>query len=280
MVQTVTCTSTVGSGTWTISGAATAHECLDEGIASADDTTTRIFTGLIGDVAEVHLGDPTDPVVHTGHKLIYRILSSLGGQKTVTTALYEGATLIASESQGAFDGVWVTHTLTLSEAEAANITDYTDLRARFTAAGIAGFLSVTAVDLEVPDPVVALTPLPECGGGYHFWRVPVATGAETTYPRNLASGASSTDTASESPLGRAGVRAKINGIFLGLPTATGATYIFQNHDGTDEYFRVGVSANKDKSIGDCEITVPDGLRVTTTGSTNSADLLVVYEVIG
>jgi len=116
---------------------------------------------------EVHLGDPTDPTVHTGHVVKWRHVlidggvaaSSAGTGCDLTVTLVQGATSIASKALIALDTVtsWTEDSFTLTTGEAANITDYTDLRLRFAAKGGGGApgdrrgAGVSWAVLEVPD---------------------------------------------------------------------------------------------------------------------------------
>ena len=86
----------------------------------------------VNDTMEVLLVAPTtDPDVNSGHIVSYRI----GGEGTpasLTVSLYCGATLIKSWAHSNVSTL-TTHNQTLDDADAANITDYADLRLRFVA---------------------------------------------------------------------------------------------------------------------------------------------------
>ncbi len=119
------------------------------------------------DVLEVHLGDPTDPAVNTGHIFRYRwatvdggVLSGDGTSVTQAYVLVQGTTLITgatanqhTTNSATFSAVSVT--LTGTEADA--ITDYTDLRLRITASGGGGSptdrrgAACSFAEFEVPD---------------------------------------------------------------------------------------------------------------------------------
>jgi hypothetical protein len=111
---------------------------------------------------EAGLSSLTDPEVHTGHIVRWRYaktaagsLSGTGGTVNQTVGLYQGTTLIASDTVTT-GGSWTAGSFTLTEGEAANISDYTNLRLRFTQSGSGGGgnargSAVSWVELEVPD---------------------------------------------------------------------------------------------------------------------------------
>ncbi|HEY0751896.1 MAG TPA: hypothetical protein VGD26_12115 [Chitinophagaceae bacterium] len=115
-------------------------------------------------VLEVSLGNITDPVSSTGHTFRYRIartnagvVDAGGNAVTVTAALYQGTTLIATDVAKTATGTWTQYAYTLAGAEADAITDYTDLRLRFTTSASGGGPSlrrgaaVSWAELESPD---------------------------------------------------------------------------------------------------------------------------------
>jgi hypothetical protein len=97
--------------------------------ASADDADF-IQDSTSGHVAELNLSDVSDPVSASTHVVRWRRRS--GTSPNVTIALYQGATLIASSTDTTTSGSFADASFTLSGAEADAITDYTDLRLRFT----------------------------------------------------------------------------------------------------------------------------------------------------
>lgn len=186
MVQLSDPNSTVqiDTGIWFITGAATAHECLDEGISSTDNATTRISTvfpasggsGAAGDNFEVGLESVNHPGTdRTGHILRVRgisrdVDSPVSNQGTMRIRLYQGSTsgadgtLIFSTVPGIpgagevghiawTNAAYTTYTLNIPEADAANITDYSDLsvEGQVVTVGTEEFLSITTIEFEVPD---------------------------------------------------------------------------------------------------------------------------------
>lgn len=73
------------------------------------------------------------PTVKTSWSVDYRIRSANASSSTITAALYQGATLIASETRVGVPTSFTTYTLYLTNTQAATITDGTNLRLRLTA---------------------------------------------------------------------------------------------------------------------------------------------------
>jgi len=102
----------------------------------------------------VGLGSLTDPVIHTGH--ILRVRAFIGGTGgTAKHELLQGAVVIHDSGTLTLTSSWAEFSFTLSEAEAANITDYAALRVRLTAittpTSPARAYAVDWVRLEIPD---------------------------------------------------------------------------------------------------------------------------------
>lgn len=135
------------------------YQEIDEPISSADDNSTYIqaaypdpfeFTSTF----EVIFDTLQDPTVHTGHNLKIRTIRrdfALSNQ-SLDVSLYQGATLIYNTTVTATSS-YVTNTLTLSEAQAANITNYSDLRCRvsYTHTTAENSPKITSIEFEVPD---------------------------------------------------------------------------------------------------------------------------------
>ena len=144
--------STISAATWTAIPGGTLHDAVNE--ATADDND-YISSGN-GNSTTVILGlsDVSDPGTHVDHILRYRCQASGGGggPERCNAALYENNTLIADNgnvtaNRGAFAG----YTYTLSEAEAAAITDYTSLQIRLTSSvGNGESIEISWVELQVP----------------------------------------------------------------------------------------------------------------------------------
>lgn len=95
----------------------------DDFVTSPKSATDKSFTlGLSG---------VTDPEVHTDHIVRIRAYAKVTG--TVKYELMQGAVVIKDSGEIALTTGFAEYNMTLSEAEAANITDYAALRVRATA---------------------------------------------------------------------------------------------------------------------------------------------------
>lgn len=161
MAQFARPTSDISTGFWTGSFAD-----IDESTASDSDFGYSADKE-IGDY-ETKLGTVTDPAVSTGHIVRCRVSKSDGGvpnntsgsASTVTIAVYEATTLIETLVTAYTLGAWADLSYTLTAA--GSITDYSDLRIRYSFVGGAGSpanrrgFALSWAELEVPD-VVAST---------------------------------------------------------------------------------------------------------------------------
>jgi len=111
----------------------------------------------VNETCEVGLSDVTDPAASTGHVVRYRYGKGAAGAKQIdlTVDLVQGTSVLATWSHTAISSSKVTAAQTLSGAQADSITNYADLRLRFTANGVGGgspaSATVTWAELEVPD---------------------------------------------------------------------------------------------------------------------------------
>lgn len=119
-------------------------------ISSEDNSNT---------VAEVGLTALEDPGINTGHVLRYTYRKSAvdGHVINITVRLMEGATEIASWTHNGITENWVQEDQTLTEEQAGNITDYTNLSVQFERGGDTGgpgvdrrSAEVSWTELEVP----------------------------------------------------------------------------------------------------------------------------------
>ena len=144
---------------------------IDEAVAS--DADFAYGANNIAAELEVGLSNVTDPAVGTGHIFRYRIaktdngtVTGTGNAVTVTARLLQGATEIAADIAQTTTGTWTQYEFTLSEAQANNITDYTDLRLEFVTSVSGGPArrggAVSWAELEVPvapiDPLQLIAP--------------------------------------------------------------------------------------------------------------------------
>lgn len=114
-------------------------------------------------VARVSLGFAGAPAVDTGHSIKIRCRKLAGsGTVTASAALYEGASNRSGDIEtSALTTSLVTYTLSIPEASAANITDYSDLEIRFwgnSSTGDATSVEVAELSLEIPEVAPILLP--------------------------------------------------------------------------------------------------------------------------
>lgn len=126
----------VSAGGWTneLGSATDLYASINE---AQPNHTTYIQSSLSpqDDVSEVSLGALTDPGTNTPFRVPYYYGKNASGgeQVDLTVALVQGTTVIASKTHTDAGVYPIFDTLTLSEAEGASISDFTDLRLRFTA---------------------------------------------------------------------------------------------------------------------------------------------------
>lgn len=129
---------------------------------------------------EVSLTDVAAPAGDDGHIIRSRAWRTGGGTIFAVCNLLQGATAIKGLSVNLASGVWTDMVVTLSEAEAAAITDYSDLRlqfyflqisgtlteARFSYGELETFLAPTP-KIVTPDPVALTAVVPAVVAGVH-----------------------------------------------------------------------------------------------------------------
>ena len=116
---------------------------------------------------ECSLDDGSDPSDHTNHTFYVRVCKvddgvpdGGGSGISFTAKLFQGATEltdVATQINETLDGSWTTWSSTLTEAQAANITDYTDLRILVEANASGGAeanrrgFAMSWAQLQIPD---------------------------------------------------------------------------------------------------------------------------------
>jgi hypothetical protein len=157
-ISDVTFTSWTGVG---VNTAGNRYQNIDESTASNTDYNYGANNSSSA-VSEHLLTTLANPGVTSGHVVRFRYakvssgtLSGTGGTVNLTVALYQGATLIASTTV-ACGGTWTDGSFTLTGVQAGNISDYSNLRFRFTqtasgGGGNARGSAVSFAELEIPD---------------------------------------------------------------------------------------------------------------------------------
>jgi hypothetical protein len=146
--------------TVTADGFTNGHAAIDEAIAS--DADFAYGANNTAAVLEVGLSNPTGTPASGTTMVRYRhakvnsgALSGSGSSVTVTAEIYQGASLIASDAAQTAGGSWTARSWT---PDMSGVTDWTDLRLRFTTSSSGGSPAnrrggaVSWAELEVPDP--------------------------------------------------------------------------------------------------------------------------------
>ncbi len=149
----------------TLSNWSGAYTTIDE--VSASDADYITGSESANGTAEEGLSDVNTPTVDTGHTVRFRAWQeNATHQRTIVVQLLEGATVRSSYNGGTainlVKGTPTGYEWTLSEAEAATITDYTNLRIKFTSGGTVStpaasrsYVYMSWTELEVPDGAAA-----------------------------------------------------------------------------------------------------------------------------
>lgn len=153
--------SDLTTGVWSPSTGTALWSVLDESTRSDTDYISSAANQLTA--CQVGLSPVNTPLVDTGHIVRYTYLRTITNKNyTLVVTLYCGATSIASWTHANPSTSFTLAQQTLSEAQAANITDYTDLRLTFSvtvAAGGGGSMRVSWAEIEVPDGITPPTEL-------------------------------------------------------------------------------------------------------------------------
>jgi hypothetical protein len=150
----------IARGSWTTNSGGTTNlwSAIDED--PFDDADYVLSSATANDTYEFRLSAVTPAPINRLHILNYRVRKSaaLGNTRGVDVSLVQGGMIIATQSHPDLTIVAATLPLLLTAQQGAAITDYTDLRVRFTATGtVSGAAGVrrsvwaTWAQLRVPD---------------------------------------------------------------------------------------------------------------------------------
>lgn len=143
-------TSDITRGSWTDQGGGATHwGNLDE--ASYSDTDYIQANNLTANACEVRVNSLTDPASSSNHVVHLRVQKAGSGTITLTVDLVENTTVRATRSI-TLTTSWADQSFTLTAGEADSITDYTNLRIRFTStcASSSRYCRVSWANVEVP----------------------------------------------------------------------------------------------------------------------------------
>ena len=123
------------------------YSYVDETSVNDSDYIQSIDSSASADTVELGLGNVTDPENAANHTVFYRARVSagmMGGTPDLTIALFQGGSQIATKTDSGVTTSFSDDNLNLSTSEANAITDYGDLRIKFTRAAGGGAGGETA----------------------------------------------------------------------------------------------------------------------------------------
>ena len=123
------------------------YSYVDETSVNDSDYIQSIDSSASADTVELGLGNVTDPENAANHTVFYRASVAAGmmvGTPDLTIALFQGGSQIATKTDSGVTTSFSDDNLNLSTSEANAITDYTDLRIKFTRAAGGGAGGETA----------------------------------------------------------------------------------------------------------------------------------------
>jgi len=124
--------SDISRGAWRASTGLNLFAMVDDEAPDDSDFITS-SKNPSADAYTLLLEPGVDPGVDFGHKLIYRFRKVGAGTADITVCLKQGATTIATFTHTDISASYTLAEQVLSDAEAATITDYTNLRFEATA---------------------------------------------------------------------------------------------------------------------------------------------------
>lgn len=137
---------------------------IDESVAS--DADFVFSANGASDTYEFSFSDIADPQSSSTHTLRYRIakvnagaINNAGNSVTCVVDLVQGGSVLATDASRTCTGTWTTYSFAISTAQADAITDYSDLRIRFTFTTSGGGSpsnrrggAISWAEFETPDP--------------------------------------------------------------------------------------------------------------------------------
>ena len=111
------------------------YSYVDETSVNDSDYIESIDYSASADAVILDLSSVTDPENAANHTVFYRAKMGegmMGGGPTLTVALFQGGSQIATKTDSGLTTSFSDDNLNLSTSEANNITDYGDLRIKFT----------------------------------------------------------------------------------------------------------------------------------------------------
>jgi hypothetical protein len=232
MAQTGRPASDITTGSW---GTAPLWSKINE-----DSDAVYISTTAAASTGEVKLGTLSTPIGE-GHVVTIRAYAAGSGaaERLNTWGLYQGSTAIATLNSSITRNSFNAYTITLSSAQIAAITNYTDLRVRFTAAQAAGeTLRVSNITFVIPDGAPPLDEMTAVGidAGAPTLGTPALAQVHVMGAVGVATGAPALGSPA---LTQVHILVAV-GVATGAPTL--GTPVLVEESGTDELTALGVDA--------------------------------------
>lgn len=138
-------------GGWTITGGATLAGVIDETSTDDADYIQGAAEPEEGRECTVALQSAADPNSSGLHRVWYRATRASAGSATLEVALLQGTTLVQAAS-AVQPASFTTQSFDLTTPNADAITDFGQLRLRFTQSMGSATVRVSQAWLEIPDP--------------------------------------------------------------------------------------------------------------------------------
>ncbi len=145
--------ATLDPGEWSVNGAPTTHEAIDEGTDTPDDAGSYLqaFGGFAAGTVRLATGET--PSSTSGWQLKVRCTIFVGTPQNMRVRLFEGATELLTWNPNCAVGTWNTRVLDIDPADVAGVSDFADLRVELFTSDLPlfDFFRVSTVDLHLPD---------------------------------------------------------------------------------------------------------------------------------
>jgi len=162
MAQIARPNSTIDNGGWTVIGAPTHHEAVDDEIKDDDASYVKCVEGnTMLKLALSALEEPRERIGH--HARIWAMAFGSGKGESVDGYLYQGTTLIGQmfSNRTIFRVPYELYSGSVLESEVLLITDYSDLQLHFeySSIGAGEQIRITMAEFEVPNPLTYKGPV-------------------------------------------------------------------------------------------------------------------------
>lgn len=158
----------ISKGNWVEVPASGPNDLWDKIDETSPDDNDYIQDTVNNDTCEIRLSDVSDPLYYSGHwiRVRHRLMAGTF-DAGLTIALMCGTTQIFSVAIASLGATWTTYEYELDGESAASITDYTDLRYKFTSTGIDTDegVEISWAEFEVPNVADSVIEVSDSGSG-------------------------------------------------------------------------------------------------------------------